>query len=75
MSESKEEMTVREAVFFMKNINHCIEEIVRVVDNNVFRNNLFMAVSYPLRNILKDWDEWYDMEKGIKILSKEKKTF
>lgn len=75
MAETTEKITVREAVFFMKNFNCCIEEIVKNVDNVPFKNILLMGVCYPLRKLLNDWDEWYDMEKGISFLNKEIKTF
>lgn len=75
MAEADEKITVREAVFLMRNFSHCIEGIVKMVDDNTFKNNLFMGVSYPLRELLKGWDEWHDLEKGLNILNNEKKTF
>lgn len=69
-----EKKSVREAVFFMHNINDCIETIVKQVDNEAFRNSLFMHVSYPLRMLLNNWDEWHDLEKGYNTLLREKMT-
>jgi len=68
----EEKKSIREAVFFMHNINDCIETIVKQVKNNTFKNNLFMKVVYPLRRFLEEWDEWHDLEKGYNVLLKEK---
>ena len=68
-----EEMkTVREAVFFMRNINECIDEIARQVDNKSFKYSLSMLVSFPLKKVLNNFDEWHDMEVGMNALTGEK---
>lgn len=68
----EEKRTVRDAVFFMNNINDCIETIIKQVDNDLFRKALFEEVSYPLRSLLNSWDEWHDLEKGYNAILKQK---
>ena len=64
--------SLREAIFFMRSINNCIDEIVKQVDNKSFKSVLFMQVSYPLKNVLNSYDEWHDMERGMNAITGQK---
>lgn len=47
---------------YLKGFNQCMEEIIKNCNNTLFSNSLFIHVVYPLRNIIKGWDEWFDTE-------------